>query len=72
MAEKKKMKKSSWSSHDEPSAAAKSKSREEKKVQKPTDNLDESNKAMGEMAAELGNFVASPHQTIEKIEKVRL
>jgi len=48
------------SSHDEPSAAAKSKSRKEKKFQKPTDGLDESNKAMVEVAAKLGNFVASP------------
>jgi hypothetical protein len=58
MSKKKKMKKSS--SHDEPSAAAKIKSRKEKKLQKPTDGLDETNKAMVEMAAKLGNFVASP------------
>ena len=59
MSKKKKMQKPS--SLDEPSAAAKIKSRKEKKLQKPTDGLDEANKAMVDMAATLGDFVASPH-----------
>ena len=59
MSKKKKMQKPS--SHDEPSAAAKIKSRKEKKLQKPTDGLDEANKAMVGMVATLGNFAASPH-----------
>ena len=55
---KKKTKKSS--SDDKPSAAAKSKSRKEKKVQKLTNGLEEPNKAMIEMAAELRELRGIP------------